>query len=218
MRQPIIINEVEVSLVSRNGSIFATSLDVANVFEKQHKDVLSKIRSFNERAGRNFSLKSYVSNGKELPMYEMNRDGFSFLVMGFTGEKADNFKLDFIDGFNAMEAELRKPKDDITLLLESALENRKQLLKQDERLTILENSSTIDHAQQRMLQNTISAKVYECIDQYNLPKESKKELFSNMYSKLKNTFLVASYRDVTKVRFNEALELIETAVIMVGVK
>lgn len=43
-----------------------------------------------------------------MPMYEMNRDGFTFLVMGFTGEKADNFKLDFIDGFNKLENELRQ--------------------------------------------------------------------------------------------------------------
>ena len=40
-------------------------------------------------------------------MYLMDRDGFSFLAMGFTGEKADTWKLDFIDAFNAMENKLK---------------------------------------------------------------------------------------------------------------
>ena len=43
-------------------------------------------------------------------MYEMNRDGFAFLAMGFTGKKAEDWKLDFIDAFNLMEVELEKQK------------------------------------------------------------------------------------------------------------
>lgn len=217
--KPIIINDVEVNLVSRNGSIFATSLDVANVFEKKHAHVLRDIRNMSVRALSNFGESSYLNEqGREMPMYEMSRDGFTFLVMGFTGEKANNFKLDFIDAFNLMETELRKPKDNITLLLENALETRKQLLAQEERLTLLENTSTLDYAQQRALQNAIASKVLECIDNYSLPIECKKQLFANMYSKIKNTFRVGSYKDVPKVKFNDALELIETASIKVGVQ
>ena len=106
---PIIINDVEVNLVSKDGLVFANSLDVSRVFEKEHRRVLQDIREMNERVAHNFVLKSYVSlNNKEMPMYEMSRDGFTFLVMGFTGDKADNFKLDFIEGFNKLENELRQ--------------------------------------------------------------------------------------------------------------
>lgn len=104
----IIVNEIEVSLVAKDGKVFATSLDVAKVFEKQHAHVLRDIRSMSVRALSNFGESSYINEqGREMPMYEMNRDGFSFLVMGFNGEKADNFKLDFIDGFNKIEEALR---------------------------------------------------------------------------------------------------------------
>lgn len=104
----IIVNEIEVSLTAKDGKVFATSLDVAKVFEKRHGDVIEKIENFNERGRRNFGLTSYVDTfNRTQKMYEMNRDGFSFLVMGFTGEKADNFKLDFIDGFNKIEEALR---------------------------------------------------------------------------------------------------------------
>ena len=41
-------------------------------------------------------------------MYNMNRDGFSLLAMGFTGEKALRWKLDYIKAFNTMEAELKR--------------------------------------------------------------------------------------------------------------
>lgn len=109
MIQPIIINEVEVNLVAKDGFVFATSLDVAKVFEKRHGDVIEKIENFSERGRRNFGMTSYVDTfNRTQKMYEMNRDGFTFLVMGFTGEKADNFKLDFIDGFNKLENELRQ--------------------------------------------------------------------------------------------------------------
>ena len=49
-----------------------------------------------------------ASNGKSNPMYEMNRDGFSLLAMGFTGEKALKWKLQYINAFNAMEDELKR--------------------------------------------------------------------------------------------------------------
>ena len=106
---PIIINDVEVNLVSKDGSIFANSLDVARVFEKEHGKVIRSIEDMSERGRANFGLTSYIDTfNRTQKMYEMNRDGFTFLVMGFTGEKADNFKLDFIDGFNQLENELRQ--------------------------------------------------------------------------------------------------------------
>ena len=106
---PIIINDVEVNLVSKDGSIFANSLDVARVFEKEHGKVIRSIEDMSERGRANFGLTSYIDTfNRTQKMYEMNRDGFTFLVMGFTGEKADNFKLDFIEGFNKLENELRQ--------------------------------------------------------------------------------------------------------------
>lgn len=106
---PIIINDVEVNLVSKDGSIFANSLDVARVFGKEHGKVIRSIEDMSERGRANFGLTSYLDTfNRTQKMYEMNRDGFTFLVMGFTGEKADNFKLDFIDGFNKLENELRQ--------------------------------------------------------------------------------------------------------------
>lgn len=90
--------------------LITTSLKVAEHFEKEHKDVLESIRNLaaENSAASFFTLTSYKNRGKEYPMYEMDRDGFSLLAMGFTGEKALRWKLDYIKAFNAMEAELKR--------------------------------------------------------------------------------------------------------------
>lgn len=91
-----------------------TSLKVAEKFEKQHKDVLESIRGLQaSMSTADFSALFYetsykASNGKTNPMYEMNRDGFSLLAMGFTGDKALKWKLQYISAFNAMEDELKR--------------------------------------------------------------------------------------------------------------
>lgn len=90
--------------------LITTSLKVAEKFEKQHKDVLENIRNLvaENSAAKFFNETTYKNRGKEYPMFEMDRDGFSLLVMGFTGEKALKWKIEYINAFNAMENELKR--------------------------------------------------------------------------------------------------------------
>lgn len=90
--------------------VVTTSLKVAEVFGKEHKNVLQSIENLvaENSAAKFFNLATYKNRGKEYPMYEMDRDGFSLLVMGFTGEKALKWKIEYINAFNAMEAELKR--------------------------------------------------------------------------------------------------------------
>lgn len=100
-----------------NNKIVVSSIQVAKRFEKKHKVVLrslsTKLCSANgDRLSSHF-FKDYYKDvtGKRNTIYYMDRDGFSFLVMGFTGDKADAWKLDFIDAFNEMEAKLKRLHD-----------------------------------------------------------------------------------------------------------
>jgi len=103
---------VEIMKVNKEDVTVVTSLDVAETFEKEHKDVLESIRGIEtalstaEFSALFFSATYKASNGKSNPMYYMNRDGFTLLVMGYTGEKAMKFKLVYIRQFNAMEKAL----------------------------------------------------------------------------------------------------------------
>lgn len=95
-----------------DGQPMTTSRAIAEHFGKRHDTVLRSIKSLIQRAKdpvrlRNFAETSYPdSQGRPQPMYLLNRDAFFFVVGGFTGEEADEWKWSFIDGFNAMEAEL----------------------------------------------------------------------------------------------------------------
>ena len=103
---------VEIKTVKKEEVTVVTSLDVAETFGKEHKNVLADIRNIqNDISSAEFSALFYeetyaASNGKKNPMYYMNRDGFTLLVMGYTGEKAMQFKLAYIKQFNAMEKAL----------------------------------------------------------------------------------------------------------------
>tara|TARA_R110002020_G_C15992417_1_gene749448 strand:+ start:98 stop:598 length:501 start_codon:yes stop_codon:yes gene_type:complete len=90
-----------------DGGMVTTSKVVADSFGKIHKDVLSSIRRLecsDDFRRRNFTLSSYTSlQNKVLPCYEITRDGFSMLCMGFTGDKAALWKERYIEAFNTME-------------------------------------------------------------------------------------------------------------------
>lgn len=104
----------DIILSTQNGEPVVSSREVAEHFGKNHKDLLETIRmktAENSALLKMFYLTEYTtSQNKKLPMYLMNRDGFSFLVMGFTGKKADEWKLKYIAAFNQMEKQLMEQK------------------------------------------------------------------------------------------------------------
>lgn len=108
----------------QNEQVVTDSLKVGNIFEKDHKHVLDSIRQIlaaENSAAKFFYETTYENRGKQYPMYLMNRDGFSLLVMGFTGAKAMQWKIKYIEAFNEMEKRLKEqPKSQIDILVESA--------------------------------------------------------------------------------------------------
>jgi Rha family phage regulatory protein len=120
-------------LTNRTGKDITTSLIIAEVFGKEHKHVLRDIQELEcpeDFRQSNFGLSSYVSSqGKELPMYEITKDGFSFLAMGYTGSKAAQFKVKFINEFNKRES-LLKNDDYIISRAMSVLFDRAKALEQ----------------------------------------------------------------------------------------
>lgn len=92
------------------------SLFVAELFEKNHKEVLRDIRKITDPLSglseefrqRNFAPSSYRNQqNKKQPCYYLTRDGFTMLVMGYTGQKAMQFKELYIKRFNGMESMIK---------------------------------------------------------------------------------------------------------------
>lgn len=108
------INNVNVAFEVVGDEIFANSLQIAEVFEKNHSHILRTIDNLpnDEFKSSNFKYDSYFDKKSEQRrMINLTRDGFSLLVMGFTGEKAYRWKIEFIKAFNKMEAMIKEAKN-----------------------------------------------------------------------------------------------------------
>lgn len=109
-------------VTSYNGVLVADSLEVAERFGKSHKNVLQTIDNLVTNLAAEFSATNaepesyfipsdYQNRGKTYKKYLLTRDGFSLLVMGFTGSAALHWKLLYIEAFNKMEQTLRGNAD-----------------------------------------------------------------------------------------------------------
>jgi len=92
----------------KKDKVFCKSNVVCDVFKKRHDNVLQSIRELMNNCSKefsqlNFQESTYKSRGKEYPCYDMTKDGFTFLAMGFTGKEAAAFKELYINKFNEME-------------------------------------------------------------------------------------------------------------------
>ncbi|HED1132111.1 TPA: Rha family transcriptional regulator [Campylobacter coli] len=112
------INNQEVVFENKDEQVFCTSLDVAKVFDKEHKNILRDIENIlndlreigDLQCKLNFELtfkvrkiQGFKGRERKYPYYNLTRDGFSLLAMGFTGKEALQWKILFINAFNEME-------------------------------------------------------------------------------------------------------------------
>lgn len=138
-RQPVV--------AIKDGRTICDSRDVAAFFGKNHKDVLRDIRNLivkePDLERRNFApFKIKDLTGESTSHYEMDRDGFTLLAMGFTGEKALKWKLRYIEAFNVMERELRdRPAADPMQVLNDPAAMRGLLLTYSEKVLALQEQT-----------------------------------------------------------------------------
>ena len=208
----------DIILSTQNGEPVASSRQIAENFGKEHKDTLESIRQI--LAAENSATKSmfyettFENRGKQYPMYLMNRDGFSLLVMGFTGKAALEWKLKYIQAFNEMEKKLstpQMPKLSKELQALFLLDDRTQ--RQEQRIMALENTMTVDYNQQRVLRKSISRAVISALGDEKAPAYIDNHVRSKVYSEcnhdVQDWFRVNSVGNIPRKRFDEAVEYIQ---------
>ena len=136
-------------------ALVVSSRQVAENFEKEHRDVLKAIRRLVEGMCKSsqtpsmFHKTTYVNeqNGQTYPMYLMNRDGFSLLAMGFTGSKALEWKLKYIQAFNEMEKTIKEHRDSYMIEdpVERALKWAEEQKEKQKALKALESTRHVCH-------------------------------------------------------------------------
>jgi len=207
-----------INILNQDGQLVVTSRQVAGDFEKEHKHVLESIRNLiaENSAVKNMIIESYYEvRGKQYPEYLLTRDGFSLLVMGFTGAKALQWKLKYIEAFNKMEQALREPQKQLTPMEQLRLqyqvieEHEEKISKIEKTLERLE----VNPGQRKAIQNARHKRVSEILGGKNSVAYKDKSFRTRVYSELgrafNNYFDVPAYDCTPKNKFSEALELIE---------
>ena len=207
-------------VIMQDQQAVTTSLQVADVFGKEHRGVLRDIDNLLEGLAQNGADLFYEStyehpqNKQNYRMFIMNRDGFTLLAMGFTGKEAIQFKLKYIEAFNKMEQSAHQPrvlteKEQLRAAMKLSLDTSEEVevLKGEvnDLKEKVENQITIDHGEQRRLQKAVAIKVYE-LESFA---ELRPRLFREIYREIKDRFGVASYKDVKRKDLQVAIRYVE---------
>lgn len=117
-------------VIMKDRQAVTDSLKVAETFEKEHRNVLKRARNLTAQNGaveKMFFESTYINQqGHEQPLIYMNRDGFTLLAMSFTGKKALDFKLKYIQAFNEMEQQIRNQSERPKLMQKERIEISRQ--------------------------------------------------------------------------------------------
>lgn len=201
----------------RNDQILTSSRNISRDFDKEHRVVLKAIDSLlKEGVALNnadlFYETTYIheQNKQKYRQYLMNRDGFTLLVMGFTGRKAMKFKMDYMKAFNEMEKELAKPNN-TKLLLKTALEHEEKIESIQSDVNYLKETMRIDGAQEYKINRLGKKQVIKSLGGYQSPayQELSGKVFARFWRDFKQHFMIPRYSELPKSQFDEAIEFIQ---------
>lgn len=212
-------------VIMHDKQVVTTSLKVAEIFEKEHRDVMKSIRNL---TAQNFAVKkmfvedSYLnSRNQQQPMYYMNRDGFTLLAMGFTGSKAMEFKLKYIDAFNKMEKQIKEETkfrlptnlNEMSTMFYSVMKDQdKKIEEQGEKVNFLMNLSGLTSPRNKELTKTRNKKIIQVCGGSESNSYQDKSLRSKLYNELfksyRHRFDVNQYVDTPMKKFDEAKDYI----------
>lgn len=119
-----------------NGIPMTTSHLVAKTFGKEHNKVVRDIEKLecssdfqSANFGVSFKIRELPNGGtKEERFYNITKDGFTFLAMGYTGKKAAEFKEKYIAAFNAMEQTIQQGNQLSTQFMETQMQMMNQMM------------------------------------------------------------------------------------------
>ena len=214
-------------VIMNNNQAVTTSLILAETFEKEHKNVIraieTKIGELNfERSSKLFLKGEYVtSQNKKKPMYYLNRDGFTFIAMGFTGRKADEFKLKYIDAFNRMEEQIKSESKfrlptnlaEMSLMISNVMQGQERKIEeQGKKVDYLMDLSGLTSSRSKELTKARNKKIIQVCGGSESNSYKDKSLRSKIYKELfksfRNHFDVSQYVDTPMKHFDKAKDFI----------
>lgn len=207
----------------KNNQPVTTSLQVAEVFEKEHKVVLKAIDELKEGVAQNYANLFYEDtyihpqNKQEYRQMIMNRDGFTLLAMGFTGSKALKFKLDYINAFNKMENHIREsrtnlptsPMEALKLMFQATEETQGEVEKVKGRVTDLEENVVLSAGDYGYISRRINQRVAEVARGFGkITNRQRGELHKDINSGVKRITGVSTRTQLRQKHFQVVIDYI----------
>lgn len=208
-------------VIMKDRQAVTSSLNVAENFDKQHKHVLEAIDELVgvvENSADLFYEDTYIhpQNKQEYRVIYMNRDGFTILAMGFTGKKALQFKVKYIEAFNQMENHAKQqveipttPRGLALLALSANEETNERLDDIDDRLVDIEENKLITTEDKGTVDRHVRKKVYQICKEQHFGQDAKSMLFQDLGSSIKRLFQVPNRGRIKGKDFTRVLEFID---------
>lgn len=198
---------------------YIDSREVAEMVGKEHKELLRDIRRYCEQLGESkialtdfFTESTYkTEQNKTMPCYLVTKKGCEFIAHKLTGVKGTEFTAKYINRFHEMEDKIQYQFQNISTEMKAILMHDEKIMKMDERVTDLENNTTIDYGQQQALGDIVNRVVIEALGGKGSPayREIGKKVFAECNRDLKHYFNVNARNNVPKKRFDEAVEYVK---------
>ncbi|CAI2619948.1 hypothetical protein AKUH4B111J_09470 [Apilactobacillus kunkeei] len=207
----------------KNNQAVTDSIQVAKTFEKRHDHIIRNIEklkkdipNFGEMFLEGETKDSYGRNRKT---YFMTKDGFTLLAFGFTGKKANEFKLDYIQAFNKMESYINKhnetqlpetPEDKLVLTMEVTNRTVKRVNEIEKDVNDLKNNVLLDTGSYAVIGRLVSKRVYEYLDDRRYPrnKNNVSLLFSDINHGIKRIAGVSARSQIKNKDFEKVMQYI----------
>ncbi|MCS6093957.1 phage regulatory protein [Lactobacillus sp. LMY-20] len=203
-------------VIMKNKQAVTSSLQVAEVFEKNHRDVLKAITNLKKDV-RNFAQMFSETNipdsyGRNRRAFYMNRDGFTLLAMGFTGDKALKFKLQYIEAFNSMEEQVKlptSPRAIARLALQANEETNQRLDSVEGDVKDLKENQVIPNPEYSALNRRVNQRVSEVAHSYgHITQKQRGELFKDIGSGIKKIANVSARSMLRKKDYQMVMDFI----------
>ncbi len=198
-----------------------TSLEVAGMIGKEHKNVLRDIRGYVSELNQlniepvNFFSETAYKDGKgeERPCYLVTKKGCEFIAHKLTGIKGTEFTAKYINRFHAMESQLQAPVSYLEILKNATLEVSQRVDSVNDDLQNFKRDMPILGIEESRITSTVRKKGVNCLGGKNSEAYKDKSLrgrvYSDIYSQLKREFGVDTYKAIKRNQTDTAVAIIE---------
>ncbi|WP_099313651.1 Rha family transcriptional regulator [Clostridium paraputrificum] len=224
-----------INILNQGGHLVVTSRQISDDFEKEHRNVVRDIETLIANIGGAQNCADlfieaeyqHPQNKQFYKEYLLTRDGFSLLVMGFTGSKALEWKLKYIEAFNKMEQALKnqtKPTCIEDVLIQSlhemkevkqtALEAKEEAQDVRNDFEDFKKDLPLIGDEPEELQAVVRRVGTKALGGYNSPaycdKSLSKKVYRNVWDYVKGQFNVKKYKAIKRKYLSKAIELAES--------